>query len=143
MYVSTILKNKGAGVVTALGDVKVSEIVQILRDKRIGAVVISDDGATVAGILSERDIVRALAEHGVKILDRRADALMTRDVVKCAPNRTIADVMSTMTKGRFRHLPIVDDGKLVGIVTIGDVVKLRLQEVEAESEAMRELITGG
>ena len=143
MYVSTILKNKGSGVVTASGDVKVSEIVQILKDKRIGAVVISDDGATVAGILSERDIVRALAEQGAKILDGRAEALMTRDVVKCASNRTIADVMSTMTEGRFRHLPIVDDGTLVGIVTIGDVVKLRLQEVEAESEAMRELITGG
>lgn len=143
MYVSTILKAKGATVVTALPDTTITAIVQTLKQHRIGAVVISEDGATVAGILSERDIVRALADRGPAILERTADTLMTREVIKCAPNNTIADVMGTMTQGRFRHLPIVENDKLVGIISIGDVVKLRLQEVEAEAEAMREMITGG
>lgn len=140
MNVATILQSKGGNVVTARPTATVVEIAKLLHDARIGAVVISSDRVRVEGILSERDIVRALAEHGEATLSRTAADLMTRDVVTCGPSDDAGHLMSVMTSGRFRHLPVLEEGALVGLVSIGDVVKSRVEEVEREAEALREYV---
>ncbi len=109
----------------------------------VGAVVVSADGKMVAGILSERDIVHGLAEHGGALLDRRIDEFMTRDVETCSGRDTDQQVLALMTERRFRHVPVVEDGVLVGIVSIGDVVKSRLDGIASEAEAMRDYISRG
>ena len=142
MMVEEVLKAKGRDTVTMPGSASVAEAARLLKEKRIGAVVISDDGARVLGILSERDIVHALADFAAAALEMRVSELMTQDVVTCAPGDSIAGLMTRMTERRIRHLPVVKDGVLDGMVSIGDVVKSRIGEVEYEASAMRDFITG-
>ena len=141
MNVEVILKAKGRSVVTVAPDATVAEAVGLLRARGIGALVVSPDGAAMAGILSERDIVHALAERGVTLLELPVAALMTRHVFTCKPGDSIAELMAEMTQHRIRHLPVVENGRLVGIVSIGDVVKNRLDEVEDEASSLRQFIT--
>lgn len=113
---------------------------KLLTEHRIGAVVIRGAGGRLAGILSERDIVRALVDHGPAGLDVTVGQVMTREVATCTVNDSCASIMERMTMGKFRHLPVVEKGRLVGLISIGDVVKQRVDEVERESEAMRDYI---
>jgi CBS domain-containing protein len=112
----------------------------LLSARRIGAVVILGAGGRVAGILSERDIVRALSDHGAAALNLPVGQVMTRNVATCAGDESVASIMERMTAGKFRHMPVVADGKLTGLISIGDVVKHRVEEIESESEAMRDYI---
>lgn len=139
MTVQRILEEKGREVVTSTAATSLGEIARLLHDKRIGAVVILD-GQAIVGILSERDIVRALAVHGEAALSKPARECMTERVVTCRPEDTIDQLMQTMTSGRFRHIPVVENGRLAGIVSIGDVVKRRISEVEKEAEQIRQYI---
>lgn len=143
LTIGQILKTKPHGVSTARPDDSVQEIATRLAQRRIGAIVIVGDGGRVTGIISERDIIRLIAEHGTKALSMRANEGMTRDVVTCSRASTIDEVMTTMTVGRFRHLPVIEDGSLVGIVSIGDVVKHHTAEVELEVTAMRGYLATG
>lgn len=144
MNVETILKSKGSSVVTVEPTESVARALSVLEAHRIGAVVVvSSDRTRVLGILSERDIVRELARRGPALLDADVSEIMTRDVYICEPGDTIAELMSQMTERRIRHLPVVVEGRLTGIVSIGDVVKSRLEEVESEKDAMREYIARG
>jgi CBS domain-containing protein len=138
MNVEGILRAKGAGVVTIRPDASVGELVEGLRRERIGAMVVSGDGRSVDGIVSERDVVRGLASYGAAILQLPVREIMTRNVVTCAPGDTVRQLMEQMTRRRIRHLPVVADGALAGIVSIGDVVKSRLEEVETEANVLRE-----
>jgi CBS domain-containing protein len=112
----------------------------LLSAHRIGAVVILGAGGRLAGILSERDIVRALSEHGAAALDLTVGQVMTRNVATCADDESVASIMERMTAGKFRHMPVISDGQLTGLISIGDVVKHRVEEIESESEAMRDYI---
>ncbi|MGE0698225.1 MAG: CBS domain-containing protein [Hyphomicrobiaceae bacterium] len=141
MHVAAILKEKGRAVETVAADVTLREIVERLAELRIGAIVVVDRRGDVAGIVSERDVVRLLASHGLQALDLPAREAMTRNVVTCGETDTIDELMARMTEGRFRHLPVVNGGRLVGIVSIGDVVKHRVAEVELEASAMRDYIS--
>lgn len=143
MYVESVLKVKGTKVVTAKPDMPATHIAKLLADAGIGAAVISADGIRVDGILSERDIVVAIASKGEAALGLPASALMTSDVVTCSPDDHVADLMAIMTEKRIRHLPVVAEGALAGIISIGDVVKCRVQEVESEAEALRNYVTQG
>lgn len=143
MQVSAILNDKGSEVITVGPDTPVAEIVATLKAKGIGAVIVAGAGGTPAGILSERDIVRAMPEHGAKLMTMRASDLMTRKVVTCNPEHSVHEVMKLMTEGRFRHLPVIEDGKLVGVISIGDAVKRRLGELEAEAGALKSYIASG
>lgn len=143
MIVESVLNAKGSSVVTARPDTPVSEIAKFLAEAGIGAVVISADNARVQGILSERDIVRAIAEQGAGALSLSASDLMTQDVVTCAPADHVAELMGIMTEKRIRHLPVVSEGTLAGIISIGDVVRCRVQEIESEAEALRTYVTQG
>ncbi len=142
MNVDGILRAKGARVVTIRPDASVGELVQGLREAGIGAMVVSTDGRTVDGIVSERDVVRALAQHGARVVDRPVSDLMTRNVVTCSPRDNVKHLMAEMTRRRIRHLPVVADGALAGIVSIGDVVKNRLEEMETETNVLREAYIG-
>ena len=143
MLVQQILKSKGdSGVVTVTPQTLVSEAAQILAERRIGGVVVSKNGETADGIMSERDIVRSLAVRGVSCMTDRVSELMTRNPVCCSRQDTSDAVLARMTEGRFRHMPVVEDGKLVGIVTIGDVVKARLDELSMEKSALEGMIMG-
>jgi CBS domain-containing protein len=141
MNVEAILNAKGRLVVTIAPEATVGAAVDLMRRRGIGAVVVSADGATLAGILSERDIVHALADRGPDLLTLPVSALMTRHVYTCKPADSIADLMAEMTERRIRHLPVVENGRLTGIVSIGDVVKSRLDEVESEASSLRQFIT--
>ncbi len=141
MTVKAILSRKGNDVITIEPTVTLSVAVNILAEHRIGAlVVVAGADEQVAGILSERDIVRALAQRGPGALQEAVGQVMTRRVVTCTESDTVAALMERMTQGKFRHLPVVERGKLVGLVSIGDVVKHRLGEMEHESNALREYI---
>ena len=140
MTVSVILAAKGRDVVTIGVAAKVHEAVAVLATKRIGALVVMGEGSRLAGIVSERDIVRALAGEPATTLERPLAEIMTRAVVTCSEEETIDSVMSRMTRGRFRHLPVVTGGRLAGIISIGDVVKARIGQVEREAEEMRAYI---
>jgi len=139
MTVAAILAKKGRDVVTVPADLSISEVVQILTSRRIGAVVVADSAARILGIVSERDVVRALARGG-GALEGSVSSIMTAKVVTCTDRNTINEVMARMTEGRFRHLPVVEDGRLAGIVSIGDVVKARIEQVEREADEMRAYI---
>jgi CBS domain-containing protein len=139
MTVQRILHEKGGEVTTVKPDATLAEVAAVLSGRRIGAVVVMD-GEKVGGILSERDIVRALAAEGAAALERRARDYMTSKVMTCRLQDPIADVMQRMTAGRFRHLPVVENGRLVGIVSIGDVVKRKIEEVEHDAAQMRDYI---
>jgi len=142
MSVRQVLKTKGHNVVTVRQDATIRDVVATLSRERIGVVVVSDDGDTVSGILSERDIIRGLSEHGAKLLDLPARDIMTRSFTPAKIDMPILHVLDTMTQGRFRHMPVIDNGKLAGLVSIGDAVKLRLDALEAEAESMKEYIGG-
>ena len=138
MKIGDVLKAKGSGVVTMRPDSTIDTVVRRMRLERIGAVIISPDGKSVIGILSERDILRALAEHGTALLTLKAEDLMTREVITCSREDTLQSVMVKMTQRRIRHLPVVEQGQLAGIVSIGDAVKSRLEEVELEANVLRD-----
>jgi CBS domain-containing protein len=140
MTVRAILSRKGRDVSTIAPTANLSEAVKLLAERRIGAVVVTGPDNRVAGILSERDIVRVLGERGPGALQDNVAAVMTRKVSTCQESETVALLMEKMTAGKFRHLPVVEQGRLVGIVSIGDVVKLRVEEIEGETEALREYI---
>jgi len=138
MSVAAILKVKGTHVETAPPDTTLYTIVWTLKAKRIGAIVVSEDGSTVRGLVSERDIIRGLAELGAKLLSLSVSELMTFPVITCTPGESITAVMARMTHHRARHLPVVEGGKLCGIISIGDVVKHRLDELQLEANILRE-----
>jgi CBS domain-containing protein len=143
MFVSDILGQKGGLVFTVTPGTSVAQISQQLSTRRIGSVLVLDDDSSVAGIVSERDLVRAFASHGAKAMELEARHVMTRDVVTCDPDDSIDQVMGTMTRGRFRHLPVIRRGELLGLVSIGDVVKARLEEAAHETEALKAYIVAG
>jgi CBS domain-containing protein len=142
MDVETILRGKGRSAVTIRPGDTVGAAVEALVSRNIGALVASEDGETVDGIISERDIVHALARHGEALLSARVSEVMTRSVVTCDPTESVAELMAEMTNRRIRHLPVVRDGRLCGIVSIGDVVKNRLDEIEYEARSLRSFIAG-
>ncbi|KMO40630.1 inosine-5-monophosphate dehydrogenase [Methylobacterium tarhaniae] len=140
MTVARILSQKGRTVVTVQPHRTLAEAAALLTEKGIGALVVSDAGQTVLGMLSERDIIRAVVRGGGAALDAPVSRHMTAKVVSCTRTAAIDEVMELMTDGRFRHVPVVEDGRLVGLVSIGDVVKHRIESVEAEHRALREYI---
>ncbi len=143
MNVAGILKVKGRAVTTARPDSTLCEVAQKLSAKRIGAVVVVGDNGTVAGIISERDVIRAIGDRGPEALESPVAEFMTRDVVACSETSLVDELMQMMTRGRFRHLPVLEDGALVGIISIGDVVKHHVAEVEMEVSAMRSYLATG
>jgi CBS domain-containing protein len=143
MSVALILKAKGTHVETTRPDTTLYTVVWSLKVKGIGAEVVSEDGITVLGLISERDIVHGLTQHGTKLLALPVSELMTSPAVTCTPGESIRAVMARMTRYRVRHLPVVEGGKLCGIVSIGDLLKHRLDELELETNVLREnLMTG-
>lgn len=140
MQVKQILDTKGKRVVLASAEMSLRDASQILEKERIGAMVVTSANGDIVGIVSERDIVHAMARHGAAVVDRRVGDVMTKGVVTCAPQNSIDDVMREMTARRFRHLPVLDAGRLAGIISIGDVVKWRLEELEAEASALKEYV---
>ena len=142
MNVETILRNKGDAVATIHQNATVDEAVTLLHQQRVGALVVSDDGEHVDGILSERDIVAALALYSSELLPLRVAEVMTRPVVTCVPEDSVAELMAEMTNRRIRHFPVLQNGKLCGIVSIGDLVKSRLDEIEFEANSLRSFISG-
>jgi CBS domain-containing protein len=143
MNVAAILKAKGRNVVTAPPDTTLAEIARRLAQRRIGAIVVIGAGGRIEGIVSERDIIRVIAERGASALGEPVSDTMTRHVQVCDVADTLDELMAKMTTGRFRHLPVVDDGALAGIVSIGDVVKHHIAEVEMEASALRGYIVAG
>ena len=143
MFVSDILAQKGGLVFTVTPGTSIAQLSQQLSTRRIGSVLVLDGEGSVAGIVSERDLVRALASHGAKAMELEARQVMTREVITCDPDDSIDRVMQTMTQGRFRHLPVVRHGELLGLVSIGDVVKARLEETKHETEALKAYIVAG
>lgn len=141
MIVAQMLKGKGDQVVTIRPEETVAAAAKLLAQHRIGAIVVSTGDRTIAGILSERDIVRNLAVNGAALLQMPVRDLMTTKVVTCRANDTINELMAMMSQGRFRHVPVVEHGRLIGIISIGDVVKARVAEIETEAQALREYIT--
>ncbi len=140
MKVKAMLAVKGSKVVTTRPYATISAVIRMLKLEGIGALVVSDDGEALDGIISERDIVRGLIDHGYELLDMRVSELMTRAVKTCTLEANIKDVMAEMTHSRVRHLPVLDGGKLCGIISIGDVVKNRLDELETETNVLRDYI---
>jgi len=140
MLVKDILAAKGTEVVGIEPTANLHTAAQLLAARKIGAVVILGAGNRLAGILSERDIVRAVATRGAAALDLPVGQAMTREVMTCSEDDTCAEIMERMTSGRFRHLPVLRDNVLIGLISIGDVVKQRVEEIERESEAMRDYI---
>lgn len=143
MRIADVLRSKGATVVTVTPDMTVRDLLAMLAEHRIGATVVSADGGNVDGIVSERDVVRAIAARGAAVLSERVADIMTSDVQTCGPDDHINDLMRTMTEGRFRHVPVVVEGRLSGIVSIGDVVKTRIGELETERESLERYISSG
>jgi len=139
MTVHAILDSKGHQIQGVEPDAKLSAAIKILAERKIGAVLVMSK-ARIEGILSERDIVRVLSERGAGVLDEPVSAVMTRKVVSCKPADTVASIMEMMTLGKFRHLPVVEGEKVVGLISIGDVVKWRVGEYEMEQEALRDYI---
>lgn len=140
MHVESILQSKGTGVRTVAANASVAEAVAALNTYRIGAVVVVEENGDVAGILSERDIVRKMGDDPTTFLQSAVSEVMTRAVVTCQRSDTVATVMERMTEYRIRHIPICENSKLVGIVSIGDVVKRKIEEAEQEASALREYI---
>ncbi len=143
MQVRHILRDKGRDVITIAEDSTLSEAARLLARRRIGAVLVRGADGTICGILSERDVVRAVSEFSVQALAQSVAAHMTRDVVSCRESDSIEDLMETMTRRRFRHMPVIEENRLTGIVSIGDVVKTRIEETVREAETLREYIVAG
>ena len=139
MTVRAILDTKGHQIESVEPDARLSAAIKTLAQRKIGAVLVMSQGG-IEGILSERDIVRVLGERGAAVLDEPVSVVMTRKVVSCKQADTVAAIMEMMTSGKFRHLPVVEEGRVVGLISIGDIVKWRVREYEAEQEALREYI---
>ena len=142
MTIASILKSKGADVTTVGPHTTIAEVAHVLAEKRIGAVLVCNDRHDVLGILSERDIVRALAAHGAHALDHHAEQLMTHHVTTATPATTVAEAMQMMTGGRFRHLPVMQHARLIGLVSIGDVVKARISQQAEEVDNLKAYVHG-
>ncbi len=143
MLVKHILKQKGSQTIETIApDASVADAAAQLAERRIGAIVVSESGTDIAGIVSERDVVRALARRAGGCLDMKVSELMTGAVETCEPGENANSVLERMTSGRFRHMPVVENGKMVGLVSIGDVVKARISEIEEENEQMANLLGG-
>ncbi|KPN63300.1 CBS domain-containing protein [Aliiroseovarius crassostreae] len=143
MLVSQILKDKPiSGVATIKPGSSITEAVALLSEKKIGAVIVSEDGVRPAGIVSERDVVSALGASGTGCLTNTVDSIMTAKLVSCAPGDRAIQVLQTMTEGRFRHMPVMEGDEMVGLVSIGDVVKARLDELSSQAEALTNMIMG-
>ncbi|PJI91565.1 CBS domain-containing protein [Yoonia maricola] len=143
MLVSQMLKSKPEmGVISVQPNATVTEAAKLLSEHRIGTVVVSKDGETLDGILSERDIVRELGKRGTACFDDPVSALMTAKLTTCSPSNNALEVLEIMTNGRFRHLPVMDDGKMVGLISIGDAVKGRLAQLAMEKESLEGMIMG-
>ena len=141
MNIESILAGKGREVRTIGPSAAVEEAVHRMREERVGALVVSEDGETIAGIISDRGIMNELADRGVEVLRRQVRDVMTKEVFTCSRGDSVGAIMAAMTERRIRHIPVVEeDGRLCGIVSIGDVVKSRLDEIEREAEEMREYI---
>lgn len=141
MTIASILKDKGHDVITIPGSALLQEIVATLAKHKIGALVVMDKGK-VCGIISERDVVREIAKHGDAALSRTVDTCMTQNVISSSESDTIDAVMQKMTEGRFRHMPVIEDGKLLGLISIGDVVKRKIMQAERDTEDMKRYIAG-
>jgi CBS domain-containing protein len=143
MLVQQILKSKGDdGVVTVPPGTSVQKVAELLSQRRIGAVIVSADGKVAKGIVSERDIVRELGRRGAASLSEPVESLMTAKIVSCTRSEGTDTVLGRMTDGRFRHMPVIEDGQMVGLISIGDVVKARLMELAAEKDALEGMIKG-
>jgi CBS domain-containing protein len=143
MIVAQILKSKAdVGVVSVKPTAHVSEAVKLLSEKGIGTVVVSADGTSLDGILSERDIVREMGKRGTSCLNEPVSQMMTAKLITCSPSDNAIEVLEMMTNGRFRHLPVLEDGKMIGLISIGDVVKARLAELAMEKDALEGMIMG-
>jgi CBS domain-containing protein len=140
MDVKALLAGKGRDIASVKAESTLSEAAHLLSDKHIGALVVLDDTGALSGILSERDIVRAIAQAGASALTQTVSAYMTRKVVTCSEHDSVQTLMERMTAGKFRHLPVVTSGKLIGIISIGDVVKYRVAQMESESADLRNYI---
>ena len=140
MTVAGILNKKGGAVLTVSQTAQISEAVAKMHRERVGALVVSSDNRTLQGIVSERDILAALATHGAALMNMKVEDIMTRRVESCTPEDSLKRVMSTMTQRRFRHMPVMGDDGLCGMVSIGDVVKQRLEEAELETNVAREVL---
>ncbi|WUI03094.1 CBS domain-containing protein [Spirillospora sp. NBC_00431] len=134
MRIRDILRRKGDTVATVRPEATVRQLLAILAEHNIGAVVVSPDGTSISGIVSERDVVRRMHERGAVLLDRPVSDIMTTEVRSCGPGDKVEDLRRTMTEHRFRHVPVVEDGRLAGIVSIGDVVKSAIDELQSERE---------
>lgn len=143
MTIAAILKDKGHEVASVQPSDTIADLVQVLGSRRIGAVLVIDSAKQVLGIVSERDIVRALGVHGAATLSMAADQIMTRGLKTATPRTTVAEAMSMMTVGRFRHLPVMENSALVGLISIGDVVKTRIMQQEHEVDSLRTYVAGG
>jgi CBS domain-containing protein len=142
MIVRNIIDSKPSQeIITAKPTDLVRAVIEVLARNRIGAVIVSHDGEIVDGILSERDIVRALGTKGLGTLDQQVQDLMTAEVIGCHPEDTAISVMEKMTEGRFRHMPVIDANRMIGVISIGDVVKARINEVQAENAALTDMIS--
>ncbi|WFE92233.1 CBS domain-containing protein [Roseibium porphyridii] len=141
MTVAAILSGKGHDTITARSEALLSEICETLAKYKIGAVVVCNGDKEIEGIISERDIVRTIGTKGPSSLNVPVTAVMTKEVVTCTEGNSVNEVMARMTQGRFRHMPVVKDGKLTGVISIGDVVKYKIAQVELEAEQMRSYIT--
>ena len=140
MHVADILKVKGTDVVTIVPDETVAATARLLNAKRIGAILVCDANGKVVGVISERDIIRGIAVNGERALEMQVRDLMTSEVIACKPTDTVAEVMKMMTMRRFRHMPVIEDGELKGIISIGDVVKNRIEETEMETRVLRDYV---
>jgi CBS domain-containing protein len=143
MTIKTILSQKGDDVITIAPDASLAKAAQMLAEHRIGALIVTDSDKRVGGIISERDIVRAVAAGGAAALDQRVQEVMTHKVVTCNTAVGVAEIMEKMTAGKFRHVPVVELGRLVGIISIGDVVKAQLDEYEGEIETLHTRVEKG
>lgn len=142
MTVAAILKHKGYDVASVRPGMTIAEVSRLLAGRRIGAVVVQDTAERLLGILSERDIVSAIAAHGARALDMSAEHLMTRTVKTASPHTTVDQAMNIMTAGRFRHLPVIEHDALIGIVSIGDIVKARISQQEHEVDSLKAYVAG-
>ncbi len=143
MNVRTILNTKGSTIETVRPTESIADATKQLRNHNVGALIVSDSGTSVDGIISERDIIRSLATNGPQTMQMQVRDLMTTKVHTCTPADTVANIMATMTAQRIRHLPVIAEDRLCGIISIGDVVKIRLEEVESEAHALRDYISSG
>jgi len=142
MHVADVVKNKPADVFSTTAETSIAEVSKLLAEKRVGAVVVTAADGALVGIISERDIVRGLAQQGAGLLENPVSTLMTTEVETCGPQDSVEELMQRMTAGRFRHFPVMTDGKLTAVVSIGDLVKSRLGELEYEASALKQYISG-